>query len=251
MNAQGRVAGKVALITGAAQGMGASHARALAREGARVAIADIAADAGERLAAELTTAGAKSSYHGHDVTDPGAWRELVATVERTHGPIDVLVNNAGIQVRSVGIEADDEEWAKVTAVNQRGVFLGMRTVIPGMVRNGGGSIVNVASVAAVVGMAGSIPYQASKAAVLGLTRGAAVSYGRDNIRVNAICPGLVITGMTQSASSGSVDALKARIPLGRDGRPEEISAAVVFLASDESSYITGVTLPIDGGFVAL
>jgi NAD(P)-dependent dehydrogenase (short-subunit alcohol dehydrogenase family) len=251
LNAQGRVAGKVALITGAAQGMGASHARALAREGARVAIADIAADAGERLAAELTTGGATSSYHGHDVTDPGAWRELVATVERTHGPIDVLVNNAGIQVRSVGIEADDDEWATVTAVNQRGVFLGMRTVIPGMVRNGGGSIVNVASVAAIVGMAGSIPYQASKAAVLGLTRGAAVSYGRDNIRVNAICPGLVITGMTQSASSGSVDALKARIPLGRDGRPEEISAAVVFLASDESSYITGVTLPIDGGFVAL
>lgn len=251
MNAQGRVAGKVALITGAAQGMGASHARALAREGARVAIADIAADAGERLAAELTTGGATSFYHGHDVTDPGAWRELVATVERTHGPIDVLVNNAGIQVRSVGIEADDDEWATVTAVNQRGVFLGMRTVIPGMVRNGGGSIVNVASVAAIVGMAGSIPYQASKAAVLGLTRGAAVSYGRDNIRVNAICPGLVITGMTQSASSGSVDALKARIPLGRDGRPEEISAAVVFLASDESSYITGVTLPIDGGFVAL
>jgi 3alpha(or 20beta)-hydroxysteroid dehydrogenase len=248
---QGRVAGKVALITGAAQGMGASHARALAREGARVAIADIAADAGERLATELISGGAKSSYHSHDVTDPGAWRELVATVERTHGPIDVLVNNAGIQVRSVGIEADDEEWAKVTAVNQRGVFLGMRTVIPGMVRNGGGSIVNVASVAAVVGMAGSIPYQASKAAVLGLTRGADLSYGRDNIRVNAICPGLVITGMTQSASSGSVDALKARIPLGRDGQPEEISAAVVFLASDESSYITGVTLPIDGGFVAL
>jgi 3alpha(or 20beta)-hydroxysteroid dehydrogenase len=251
LNAQGRVAGKVALVTGAAQGMGASHARALAREGASVAIADIAADAGERLAAELTTGGAKSSYHGHDVTDPAAWRELVATIERTHGPIDVLVNNAGIQVRSVGIEADDEEWARVTAVNQRGVFLGMRAVIPGMVRNGGGSIVNVASVAAVVGMAGSIPYQASKAAVLGLTRGAAVSYGRDDIRVNAICPGLVITGMTQSASSGSVDALKARIPLGRDGRPEEISAAVVFLASDESSYITGVTLPIDGGFVAL
>jgi len=247
----GRVAGKVALITGAAQGMGASHARALAREGASVAIADIATDAGEQLADELRAAGGSSSYHDHDVTDPDAWANLVTAVEKAHGPIDVLVNNAGIQVRSVGIEADDEEWAKVTAVNQRGVFLGMRAVIPGMVRNGGGSIVNVASVAAVVGMAGSIPYQASKAAVLGLTRGAAVSYGRDDIRVNAICPGLVITGMTQSASSGAVDALKARIPLGRDGQPEEISAAVLFLASDESSYITGVTLPIDGGFVAL
>jgi 3alpha(or 20beta)-hydroxysteroid dehydrogenase len=247
----GRVAGKVALITGAAQGMGAAHARALAREGAAVAIADIAAEPGEQLANELLSAGGKASYHDHDVTDAGAWTELVAAVEQRHGPIGVLVNNAGVQVRSVGIEADDKEWEKVTAVNQRGVFLGMRAVIPSMVRNGGGSIVNVASVAAIVGMTGSIPYQASKAAVLGLTRGAAVSYGRDNIRVNAICPGLVVTGMTQSASVEAVEGLKAKIPLGRDGRPEEISAAVVFLASDESSYITAIALPIDGGFVAL
>ncbi|MGO9495764.1 MAG: SDR family NAD(P)-dependent oxidoreductase [Solirubrobacteraceae bacterium] len=246
----GRVAGKVALVTGAAQGMGAAHARVLAREGAAVAIADVAADAGERLADELRAAGADASYHSHDVTDAGAWLEVVATVERTHGPIDVLVNNAGIQVRSVGIDADDEEWAKVIAVNQRGAFLGMRAVIPGMKRTGGGSIVNIASVAALVGLAGSIPYQASKSAVLGLTRGAAVSYGPDNIRVNAICPGLIVTAMTDSASPAAVDAMKAQIPLRRDGRPEEISAAVLFLASDESSYITGVALPIDGGFVA-
>jgi 3alpha(or 20beta)-hydroxysteroid dehydrogenase len=246
----GRISGKVALITGAAQGMGAAHTRVLAREGAAVAIADIAADAGERLAAELRANGADASYHRHDVTDPDSWRELVTTVERTHGLIDVLVNNAGIQVRSVGVEADDEEWAKVIAVNQRGPFLGMRAVIPSMKRNGGGSIVNVASVAALVGLPGSIPYQASKAAVLGLTRGAAVSYGPDNIRVNAICPGLVVTAMTDSASPATVEAMKAQIPLRRDGRPEEVSAAVLFLASDESSYITGVALPIDGGFVA-
>jgi NAD(P)-dependent dehydrogenase (short-subunit alcohol dehydrogenase family) len=251
VNAAGRVAGKVALITGAAQGMGAAHARALAREGAAVAIADIATQAGEQLAGELRHAGGEASYYDHDVTDPAAWADLVVAVEQSYGAIDVLVNNAGVQIRSVGIEADDEEWAKVTGVNQRGVFLGMRAVIPGMVRNGGGSIVNVASVAALVGLAGSIPYQGSKAAVLGLTRGAAVSYGRDNVRVNAICPGLVVTGMTQSASAGAVDAMKGQIPLGRDGRPEEISAAVLFLASDESSYITGVALPIDGGFVAL
>ena len=248
---RGRVAGKVAVITGAARGMGAAHARALAREGASVAIADIADQAGERLAAEVRELDGKSSYHHHDVTDPAAWRGLVTAVEKTHGPIDVLVNNAGVQVRSVGIEADDEEWTRVTAVNQRGVFLGMRAVIPGMAKRDGGSIINVASTAALVGMPGSIPYQASKAAVLGLTRGAAVSYGRDNIRVNAICPGLVVTGMTESASPAAVEAMKAQIPLRRDGRPEEISAAVVFLASDESSYITGVALPIDGGFVAL
>ena len=176
---------------------------------------------------------------------------MVADVERAHGAVDVLVNNAGVQVRSAGIEADDREWDLVTSVNQRGIFLGMRAVIPGMAARGGGSIVNIASVAALVGLHGSIPYQGSKAAVLGLTRGAAVSYGRDNIRVNAICPGLVVTGMTASASAHAVEDMTARIPLGRDGRPEEVSAAVVFLASDEASYITGVTLPVDGGFVAL
>jgi NAD(P)-dependent dehydrogenase (short-subunit alcohol dehydrogenase family) len=244
------VAGKVALITGAARGMGASHVRALAGEGATVAIADVAAEPGEQLAEELRRAGSEADYYHHDVTDPAEWRDVVADVEKTYGPINVLVNNAGIQVRSVGIEADDDEWNRVTAVNQRGVFLGMRTVIPGMTRNSGGSIINIASIAALVGLPGSIPYQASKAAVLGLTRGAAVAYGRDNIRVNAICPGLIVTGMTRSASSGAVQAITAQIPLARDGRPEEVSAAVVFLASDESSYITGVALPIDGGYVA-
>jgi 3alpha(or 20beta)-hydroxysteroid dehydrogenase len=247
----GRVAGKVVLITGAARGMGAAHARTLAGEGATVAIADIAPEPGELLAAELSAAGATASYHDHDVTDPAAWKALVDNITALHGPIDVLVNNAGVQVRSPGIEADDEEWEKVTGVNQRGVFLGMRAVIPGMAQRKAGSVINVASVAALVGLPGSIPYQASKAAVLGLTRGAAVSYGPDNVRVNAICPGLVVTTMTESASSAAVDAMKAQIPLRRDGRPEEVAAAVVFLASDESSYITGVALPIDGGFVAI
>jgi NAD(P)-dependent dehydrogenase (short-subunit alcohol dehydrogenase family) len=247
----GRVASKVALITGAARGMGAAHACAMAREGASVAIADIAAEAGEQLAAELQSAGAQASYHHHDVTDPAAWREVTAAVERRHGPINVLVNNAGVQIRSFGIEADDDEWATVIAVNQQGVFLGMRTVIPSMSANGGGSIINIASAAALVGLPGSLPYQASKSAVLGLTRGAAVAYGRQSIRVNAICPGLIITSMTESASADAVESMTAQIPLGRDGKPEEISAAVVFLASDESSYITGVALPIDGGFVAV
>jgi NAD(P)-dependent dehydrogenase (short-subunit alcohol dehydrogenase family) len=251
MNATGRLAGKVALITGAARGMGAAHARAMAREGADVAIADIAPQAGEQLVAELRSSGAQASYHDHDVTDPVAWREVADAVQRAHGPIDVLVNNAGVQVRSFGIEADDEEWAKVIAVNQQGVFLGMRAVIPSMVDNGGGSIINIASVAALVGLPGSLPYQASKAAVLGLTRGAAVAYGRQGIRVNAICPGLIVTTMTESASADAVNTMKAQIPLRREGKPEEISTAVVFLASDESSYITGVALPVDGGFVAV
>ena len=154
-------------------------------------------------------------------------------------------------MRSFGIEVDDEEWATVTAVNQQGVFLGMRAVIPSMVAGSGGSIINIASVAALVGLPGSLPYQASKSAVLGLTRGGAVAYGPQGIRVNAICPGLIVTAMTDSASSDAVNTMKAQIPLRRDGKPEEISAAVLVLASDESSYITGVALPIDGGFVAV
>jgi cyclopentanol dehydrogenase len=250
MNTGSRVAGKIALVTGGASGMGAAHVRALAREGATVAIADVAADAGAQIAEELRAAGSEVASYRHDVADSGSWQQVVSDVERTYGPIDVLVNNAGVQWRSIGIEADDREWDAVTAVNQRGVFLGMRAVIPGMVSHGGGSIVNIASVAALVGLRGSIPYQGSKAAVLGLTRGAAISYGPNNIRVNAVCPGLVVTAMTATASSEAVQALKAQIPLGRDGRPEEIAAAVVFLASDESSYITGVALPIDGGYVA-
>jgi 3alpha(or 20beta)-hydroxysteroid dehydrogenase len=231
--------------------MGAAHARALAREGAVVAIADIAREPGEALAAEVRRAGGTASYHDLNVTEPSAWRAVVADVHERHGPITVLVNNAGVQVRSVGIDADDAEWEKVVGVNQRGVFLGMRAVIPGMVAGGGGSIVNISSVAALVGLSGSIPYQGSKAAVLGLTRGAAVSYGADGIRVNAICPGLVVTEMTSTASADAVQTMKARIPLRRDGRPEEVSCVVVFLASDEASYVTGVMLPVDGGFVAV
>jgi 3alpha(or 20beta)-hydroxysteroid dehydrogenase len=250
VNIGSRVAGKVALVTGGASGMGAAHVHALAREGARVAITDIAADAGAQLADELRAAGSEAGFYHHDVTDADNWRQVVTEVERAHGRIDVLVNNAGIQMRSVGIEVEDREWDAVTAVNQRAVFLGLRAVIPGMVSAGGGSIVNIASLAALVGLPGSLPYQASKSAVLGLTRGAALAYGADNIRVNAICPGLIVTGMTQSASAEAVAGILSAVALRRDGRPEEVAAAVLFLASDESSYITGVALPFDGGYTA-
>ena len=245
-----RVGGKVALVTGGAGGMGAAHVRALAREGATVVITDVADEAGEQLAGEIRAGGGEASSHRLDVTDADAWRALVADVEQAHGRLDVLVNNAGVQVRSIGIEADQREWDLVTGVNQRGVFLGMQAAIPGMVQRGGGSIVNIASVAALVGLKGSIPYQASKSAVLGLTRGAAAAYGADNVRVNAICPGLIVTAMTESADAEAVTRMKAQIPLGREGRAEEVSAAVVFLASDEASYITGIALPVDGGYVA-
>ena len=202
------------------------------------------------MADELRAAGSEVSFHHHDVTDAEQWQQVVTEVERAYGRIDVLVNNAGIQMRSVGIEVEDREWDLVTAVNQRGVFLGLRAVIPGMVSTGGGSIVNIASLAALVGLPGSLPYQASKSAVLGLTRGAALAYGPDNIRVNAICPGLIVTGMTESATEEAVAAILSHVALRRDGRAEEVAAAVLFLASDESSYITGAALPVDGGYTA-
>jgi 3alpha(or 20beta)-hydroxysteroid dehydrogenase len=245
-----RMAGKVALVTGGASGMGAAHVRALAREGARVAITDIAAEAGAELEGELRAAGSEVAFYEHDVTDSDSWEQVVTGIERAYGRIDVLVNNAGIQMRSVGIEVEDREWDTVTAVNQRGVFMGLRAVIPGMVSAGGGSIVNIASLAALVGLPGSLPYQASKSAVLGLTRGAAVAYGPDNIRVNAICPGLIVTGMTESATDEAIAGILSQVALRRDGRPEEVAGVVLFLASDESSYITGVALPVDGGYTA-
>ena len=184
-----RVAGKVALVTGGAAGMGAAHVRALAREGATVVIADLAAEAGAQLADEIRATGGEAAAHGLDVTDADVWRALVGEVEQAYGRIDVLVNNAGVQVRSVGVEIQDGEWDLVTSVNQRGVFLGMQAVIPGMVERGGGSIVNVASVAALVGLRGSIPYQGSKAAVLGLTRGAASRTGPTTSASTPSAPG--------------------------------------------------------------
>jgi NAD(P)-dependent dehydrogenase (short-subunit alcohol dehydrogenase family) len=245
----GRVAGKVAVVTGGARGMGASHVRKLASAGAIVVAADVADEHGSQLAETLRAAGLSVAYRHLDVRASKDWDALVAQVHGEHGRIDILVNNAGVQVRSTGLDASDREWDHVTSVNQRGVFLGLRAVIPPMVRTGGGSVVNIASVAAIMAMTSSIPYQASKAAVLAMTRAAALCYAKDRVRVNAVCPGLVVTGMTSSADPATVDALKAHIPLGRDGLPEEISAAVLFLASDESSYVTGVALPVDGGLV--
>lgn len=243
MNGRGRVEGKVIIVTGAARGMGASHVRTLASEGATVIATDIlnaSTSDGIDGAGEFTEL---------DVTNAQGWTTLVADIEARFGRIDVLVNNAGVQVRSFGVEGTDEEFERVVAVNQRGVFFGMRAVLPAMLRAGAGSIVNIASVAALVGLRGSIPYQGSKAAVIAMTRGAAVSYGRQRVRVNAICPGLIVTDMTSSADAGAVETMIAQIPLGRDGQAREVSAGVLFFASDESSYVTGVTLPIDGGFV--
>jgi NAD(P)-dependent dehydrogenase (short-subunit alcohol dehydrogenase family) len=245
-----RLAGKVVIISGGARGQGASHAALLAREGAQVIIGDVLDEEGGRHAAELRSEGLEVSHTRLDVTRAADWEACVALAERQHGSLDVLVNNAGI-VRLEGITDETEEgWSKVIAVNQTGVFLGMKHAIPAMRRNGGGSIINISSVWGLVGARDHIAYIASKGAVAVMTKCAAVSYAEDNIRANSICPGLVMTPMAELETDESNEEAIAASVMKRPAEPREISAGVLFLASDESSYVTGTELVIDGGVLA-
>lgn len=244
-----RLAGKVALITGGASGMGSAQARLFAREGATVAVADLLDEEGHRLVAEVATTGDKAFYFKLDVTDDTRWQGVVTEVEAVCGPIDILVNNAGISGTGASEPMLEGEWDQLMAVNARGAFLGLRHVAPGMQRRRKGAVVNIGSIAAFRGQGGLHPgYGASKAAVVGLTRSAALRYAMDGIRVNAVHPGF----MPPMRTARSVDptwrsGMVARVPMGREGRAEEVAAAVLFLASDESSYITGADIVVDGG----
>jgi 3alpha(or 20beta)-hydroxysteroid dehydrogenase len=247
----GRLDGKVAIITGAARGMGAEHARTFVAEGAFVALTDILTDAGEEAAASL---GANVAFFLHDVADPSSWAKVVQAATERFGPVTVLVNNAGVPGPAAALaDLTDEAYQQVIAVDQNGVFYGMRAVIPQMIDAGGGSIVNMSSVA---GFAHSrnllnCAYTTAKFAVRGLTKAAAVEYGAKNIRVNSVHPGGVLTPLLASTQPQEViDALAANLPLRRMGLPEEISSLVAFLASDEASYITGSEFVVDGGALA-
>jgi 2-keto-3-deoxy-L-fuconate dehydrogenase len=238
-----RFAGRRALVTGAGSGIGAAVARRLAAEGAEVVLTDVHAGAVETLAAEL---GPPATALGLDVRD----EEQVAPA--TAG-LDVLVNVAGIGSTTTAPETPLEVWEDVLAVNARGTFLCCKHAIPGMAARGGGSIVNVASVAALVGLRNRAAYCASKGAVVALTRALAVDHVGDGIRVNAVCPGTVdspwVRRLVEEAGE-SLDALRARQPLGRLGTPEEIAEAVAYLASDAAAFVTGTVFVIDGGLTA-
>jgi NAD(P)-dependent dehydrogenase (short-subunit alcohol dehydrogenase family) len=246
----GRVEGKVALISGGARGQGASHGRLLARHGARVVLGDILDPAGEETAVRLRAEGLEVRYVHLDVTRPADWDAAVGAAERAYGKLDVVVNNAGITGAASVVDCSIEEWQSVVAVNQTGVFLGINRTLPALRRAGGGSIVNVASVIGTLGVESMIAYQASKAAVLQLTRAAAVTLAPD-IRVNTVTPG----GVADTVMAAGVEQqwfqerLKA-YPMGRGARTEEVSWAVLFLASDESSFTTGAELRVDGGALA-
>jgi 3alpha(or 20beta)-hydroxysteroid dehydrogenase len=234
---------RVAIVTGGARGQGASHAERLAREGATVIAVDVLDAEGEQTAARLRAGGLDVSYRHLDVTDPAGWQALVADCER----LDVVVNNAGVIHVAPLVEETLAAWNELFAVNATGTLLGMQAAIPAMRAAGGGSIVNVASIFGVTASEGYVAYTASKAAVLAMTKTAALEHAADGIRVNAICPGGVSTPMNEHEPEGGVVPLT---PLGRRAHVSEISGAVAFLASDDASFVTGTELVVDGGYLA-
>jgi NAD(P)-dependent dehydrogenase (short-subunit alcohol dehydrogenase family) len=248
-----RLEGKVALISGGARGMGASEARLFAREGARIVIGDILDAEGQAVAADIEARGGDALFVRLDVTDEGDWDRAVARTIERFGKLDVLVNNAGVGGGSRIEDTTVKEWDHVMDVNAKGVFLGTRAVIPAMRRAGGGSIINISSQLGLVGTDISSPqYQASKGAVRLLTKTTAMQYAREGIRANSVHPGPIVTAMTERrrADPEHNKLMLSRIPLGRYGEPDEVAYGVLYLASDESSFVTGSELVIDGGWTA-
>jgi 3(or 17)beta-hydroxysteroid dehydrogenase len=248
-----RVADKCALVTGAASGMGAATARLLAREGAKVAVADMLEAEGRAVVAEITAAGGTAMFLKLDVTEEPQWEAAVGAVVDAWGRLDVLVNNAGISGSATNDLYDTGLWDRIMAVNARGCFLGVKYAVAAMRRGGGGSIVNLSSISGVVGQERiHCAYNASKAAVRLLTKSVAVQEGAAGIRVNSIHPGLMPPMRTSGATADPVFRAKmlGHVPLGRSGEVDEVAYAILFLASDESSYMTGSEMHVDGGYLA-
>jgi 3alpha(or 20beta)-hydroxysteroid dehydrogenase len=258
----GRLDGKVALITGGARGMGESHVRAFVAEGARVVFGDVLDDKGKEVASSL---GDSARYVHHDVTSEEDWAVAVAAALDAFGPLNVLVNNAGILKRGRIADMAFEEFRRVVEVNTFGQWLGMKSVYPAMKQAGGGSIVNISSIEGMAGAAGLSAYSASKFAVRGMTKSAAQEFGQDRIRVNSVHPGAVATDMLSSMAQtlgvnegGNADEETAEyykrffesIPLRRLGKAKHVTSMVVYLASDESAYSTGSEFTVDGGILA-
>lgn len=249
-----RLQDKVAIITGSANGMGEVEAKRFAEEGAKVIVADLAQDEGQQVAAAITAAGGEARYVRIDVTSEEDWQEAVATAVATFGRLDILVNNAGISGTYTDDTLSTEAWDRVMGINAKGVFLGLKYAIPEMLKTGGGAIVNISSISGFVGQNYiHMAYNASKGAVRIMTKSAAVQYAKDGIRVNSVHPGIMPPMRTSKATADpAVRAeMLAQVPMGREGQREEVANAVLFLASEEASYITGTELVVDGGFLAL
>lgn len=240
-----RLEGRVAIITGGARGMGAAHARAFVDQGARVVITDILDKEGQALADEL---GSAARFAAHDVASQADWTRVVELAEREFGPVSILVNNAGLGFTKTVEETSEADFVRTFEVNQLGIFLGMKAVLESM-KAAGGSIINISSLSGLVGEALTVAYTATKFAVTGMTKVASREFGNFGVRVNSVHPGLIDTPMLDYARDFPefIEKIMADSSLGRVGRPEEVSNLVVFLASDEASFITGSAYVIDGG----
>jgi cyclopentanol dehydrogenase len=252
----GRLEGKVALITGGASGIGEATAKLFAREGAKVVVADTQTEKGRAVVAAIKGAGGKATFVRANVTREGDAKRMVTSTVAKYGRLDILFNNAGVENSKPDVETSVKEWDTVMNVNVKGVFLGTKYAVPEMKKRGGGSIINTSSIFGLIGSPGFAAYHASKGAVRLLTKSTALAHAGDNIRANSICPGVIETPMFAQVLSEAPNPDTARAewmenePIGRFGRPDDIAYGALYLASDESSYITGTELVIDGGYTA-
>lgn len=248
-----RLENKVALISGGTRGIGASIARLFAREGAKIVIGDILEEEGHQTETEIIGNGGECLFVRLDVTNEADWEQAVGAAISRFGQLDILVNNAGISARGTIEETSEAEWTRTMDINVKGAFLGTKLAVPSMKTGGGGSIVNISSGAGIAPQPGtSGAYAASKGAVRIFSKSTAVQYAQDNIRCNSVHPGPIETSMLRATrpDASALDEMMGRVPLGRFGRPEEIAYGVLYLASDESSFVTGSELVIDGGRTA-
>lgn len=246
----GRLAGKVALISGGASGIGAAHVRVFAAEGAKVVTGDIQEEQGNAVVDAVNERGGEAIFVRLDVSKEQDWLNAVSTADARFGKLTSLINNAGVYWPQ-GIEAETMDgWNKMVAINQTGVWLGMKAAIPAMRRSGGGAIVNISSLYGLIGSPSSISYHATKGAVRVMTKAAALEYAKQGIRANSIHPGQIETPILAGLTPEQSAQIKAATPLGRMGRPEEVAYGSVYLCSDESAFVTGVELVIDGGWLA-